>query len=276
MMSHTVASSLEVHEAGAKLELRSVTHLFGSKQGAPVTALDDVTIRVPDRKFVSILGPSGCGKSTIFNIIAGLITPSRGAVYLDGENITGMVGFVGYMLQKDLLLFWRTVLDNVILGMELRGTSKQAARERALPHLKRYGLAGFEMLYPSALSGGMRQRAALLRTLLYDCPLVLLDEPFGALDAQTRTQMQEWLLQIWADFDKTVVFVTHDVEEAVYLSDQIVVMTPRPGRVKDVIDVPIPRPRDPETLHDPAFLALKRHCRELLSAEAPAHREAPT
>jgi ABC-type nitrate/sulfonate/bicarbonate transport system ATPase subunit len=248
-----------------KLELRTVTHMFVRPQSSPVIALDDVTIHIPDRQFVSILGPSGCGKSTIFNIVAGLLTPSEGSVFLDGMNISGMVGFVGYMLQKDLLLPWRTVLDNVILGMELQGLSKAAAREHAMLQLQRYGLAGFERQYPAALSGGMRQRAALLRTLLYDSSLVLLDEPFGALDAQTRAQMQAWLLRIWTDFDKTVVFVTHDVEEAVYLSDQVVVMTARPGRIKAIVDVPIARPRDPGTLFAPAFTALKQRCLELLA-----------
>jgi ABC-type nitrate/sulfonate/bicarbonate transport system ATPase subunit len=248
----------------AGLELRGVTHFFGDRGGATVTALDDVTIRVQDKTFVSILGPSGCGKSTIFNIVAGLIRPSRGDVFLDGVCISGMVGFVGYMLQKDLLLPWRSVLDNVILGMEIQGTPKPAARARALPYLRRYGLGGFEAQFPAALSGGMRQRAALLRTLLYDTEVILLDEPFGALDAQTRARMQEWLLQIWGDFDKTVVFVTHDVEEAVFLSDQIVVMTPRPGRIKAIVDVPIARPRSPATLHEPEFLALKQHCLGLL------------
>jgi ABC-type nitrate/sulfonate/bicarbonate transport system ATPase subunit len=249
----------------AGLELRGVTHVFGGRVTAAVNAIDNVSINIPGRRFVSILGPSGCGKSTIFNIIAGLIKPSSGEVYLDGTRISGMVGFVGYMLQKDMLLPWRTVLDNVILGMELHGVPKKEARARALPYLKRYGLAGFELQYPAALSGGMRQRAALLRTLLYETDVILLDEPFGALDAQTRSHMQEWLLKIWSDFDKTVVFVTHDVEEAIYLSDQVVVMTPRPGRIKAVIDVPIARPRALETLHQPSFIELKQHCLSLLS-----------
>jgi ABC-type nitrate/sulfonate/bicarbonate transport system ATPase subunit len=254
---------LHMEARAAKLELRAITHVFAGGR-APVKAVDDVTIRVPDNTFVSVLGPSGCGKSTIFNIVAGLIKPSGGEVYLDGMNISGMVGFVGYMLQKDLLLPWRTVLDNVILGMELQSVPKNEARKRALPYLRRYGLAGFETQYPAALSGGMRQRAALLRTLLYDTEVILLDEPFGALDAQTRAHMQQWLLQIWADFNKTVVFITHDVEEAIFLSDQVVVMTQRPGRIKAVIDIPIPRPRAPATLHDARFIALKQQCLELL------------
>jgi ABC-type nitrate/sulfonate/bicarbonate transport system ATPase subunit len=255
--------------SATELDLRGITHVFPTRGGG-VAALEEVSIRIPERMFVSILGPSGCGKSTIFNIVAGLLKPSSGAVYLGGEDISGMIGFVGYMLQKDLLLPWRTVLDNVILGMELQGVSKSNARERALPQLRRYGLAGFEHQYPGALSGGMRQRAALLRTLLYESPVVLLDEPFGALDAQTRAQMQAWLLQIWTDFDKTVVFVTHDVEEAVLLSDRVIVMTPRPGRIKAVIDVPVPRPRPPDCQHRPDFIALKQRCLGLLAYEAAA------
>ena len=250
-----------------KLELSRVSQTFTSGTGAAVTALQSIDLAVPEGKFVSIIGPSGCGKSTLFNIIAGLQQPSAGEVMLDGQVVTRMIGLVGYMLQKDLLLPWRTVLDNIILGMELKGVAKKDARERALPYLKRYGLGGFDHHYPAALSGGMRQRAALLRTLLYDTEVVLLDEPFGALDAQTRSRMQEWLLQLWADFRKTVVFVTHDVEEAVYVSDCIHVMTARPGRIKATLEVPIPRPRDRHILTDPTFLNVKATCMDLLMEE---------
>src|SRR5262245_1051246 len=176
-------------------------------------ALAPVTLSIPQGRFVSLIGPSGCGKTTIFNIIAGLLEPTGGRVMIDGVDATGTIGRVGYMLQKDLLLPWRTVLDNTILGMEIQGVPLREARARALPLLQRYGLTGFEYLYPNSLSGGMRQRAALLRTLLFDTDLILLDEPFGALDAQTKLQMQEWLMQLWSDFGKTVLFVTHDVEE---------------------------------------------------------------
>src|SRR5207302_2218112 len=153
-----------------------------------------------------------CGKSTIFNIVAGLHEPTEGRVMIDGEDATGTIGRVGYMLQKDLLLPWRSVLDNVILGMEIQGKPLAAARERALPLLRKYGLSGFEYLYPNSLSGGMRQRAALLRTLLFDTDVILLDEPFGALDAQTKTHMQEWLMELWSDLRKTVVFGHDDVD----------------------------------------------------------------
>jgi ABC-type nitrate/sulfonate/bicarbonate transport system ATPase subunit len=174
------------------------------------------------------------------------------------------------MLQKDLLLPWRTVLDNTILGMEIQGVPLRQARERALPLLHRYGLAGFEHLYPNSLSGGMRQRAALLRTLLFDTDVILLDEPFGALDAQTKLQMQEWLMQLWSDFDKTVLFVTHDVEEAIYLSDEVHVMGTRPGRVIANIPITLPRPRVRTSALTADFIAIKERCLDLLSANAAA------
>jgi ABC-type nitrate/sulfonate/bicarbonate transport system ATPase subunit len=249
------------------LKLESISVVFPSPQGG-FQALAPVDLNVDGGRFVSLIGPSGCGKSTLFNVIAGLQMPTSGKVGIEGRDATGMIGMTGYMLQKDMLLSWRTVLDNIILGMEIRGVPKAEARERALPFLRQYGLAGFEHKYPSALSGGMRQRAALLRTLLIDTDIILLDEPFGALDAQTKAHMQDWLLQIWADFEKTVIFVTHDVEEAVYLSDEICVMASRPGRIVEHIEVELPRPRSRELLEDPAFIALKSRCLRLL-AHAP-------
>src|SRR6185437_8739015 len=240
----------------------------------PFQALAPVTLSIPQGRFISLIGPSGCGKTTIFNIVAGLLQPTSGRVFIDGSDATGTIGRVGYMLQKDLLLPWRTVLDNVILGMEIQGVTLKQARERALPLLRRYGLAGFEYAYPSALSGGMRQRAALLRTLLFDTDVILLDEPFGALDAQTKLHMQEWLLQLWSDFKKTVVFVTHDVEEAIYLSDEIHVMGTRPGRILETIQITLPRPRHRTSALTPEFIAIKERCMELLSAGAPVQEAA--
>jgi ABC-type nitrate/sulfonate/bicarbonate transport system ATPase subunit len=193
---------------------------------------------------------------------------------IDGEDATGTIGRVGYMLQKDLLLPWRTVLDNVILGMEIQGKPLRDARERALPLLRKYGLSGFEYLYPNSLSGGMRQRAALLRTLLFDTDVILLDEPFGALDAQTKTHMQEWLMALWSDFRKTVVFVTHDIEEAIFLSDEIHVMGTRPGRILERIPIPLPRPRERSVTLSPEFVAIKERCLKLLTTAAPKLEEA--
>lgn len=247
----------------AKLALDGLSMTFDSA-GLAFQALAPTDLVIDEGRFVSLIGPSGCGKSTIFNIVAGLLAPSQGRVLIDGEDATGTIGRVGYMLQKDLLLPWRTVLDNVILGMEIRGVPVKEARERAQPYLARYGLGGFEHRFPSALSGGMRQRAALLRTLLLDSDLILLDEPFGALDAQTKLRMQEWLLQIWEDFGKTIVFVTHDVEEAVFLSDEICVMAARPGRVIERMTVDLPRPRPRSLVTTPDFVALKQRCLVLL------------
>jgi ABC-type nitrate/sulfonate/bicarbonate transport system ATPase subunit len=243
----------------AKLEVTDVSMAF-SGTGARVDALAPVSFALTEGSFVSVIGPSGCGKSTLFNIIAGLQCPSSGMIAIDGEDATGSIGRVGYMLQKDLLLPWRTVLDNIILGMEIKGVQRARARATAMPYLEKYGLAGFESRFPRELSGGMRQRAALLRTLLLDTDIILLDEPFGALDAQTRTHMQEWLLQLWADFHKTVVFVTHDVEEAIYLSDEILVVSARPGRITDRIVVPLARPRPRSIMNSGDFIALKERC----------------
>jgi ABC-type nitrate/sulfonate/bicarbonate transport system ATPase subunit len=253
-----------------KLHLDHVSMTFKTAAGS-FQALAPVDLEIKEKSLTSLIGPSGCGKSTLFNIIAGLLEPSGGRVMINGVDATGTIGQVGYMLQKDLLLPWRTVLDNVILGMEIRGVPVAEARDRAAPYLARYGLGGFEKQYPSALSGGMRQRAALLRTLLIDSDVILLDEPFGALDAQTKLRMQEWLLQIWADFGKTIIFVTHDVEEAVYLSDEICVMGTRPGRVIERMEVSLARPRPRSLVTTPEFVALKQYCLDLLGTDEMSH-----
>ncbi len=247
-----------------KLRVEQVAVSFATRAGA-FQALAPVDLTIRAGSFTTLIGPSGCGKSTLFNVIAGLLPPSEGRVFIDGQDVSGLIGRVGYMLQKDLLLPWRTLVDNVALGMEIQGTRLKDARARALPYLRRYGLGGFETQYPAALSGGMRQRAALLRTLLTDTDVILLDEPFGALDAQTKHQMQEWLLQLWADFGKTVIFITHDVEEAIYLSDEVHVMASRPGRIIDSLDIALPRPRPRDIVTDPAFVVIKQYCLSLLT-----------
>ena len=257
-----------------KLSLREITHVFGSGAGS-ITAVEDIAIDIPAGRLVSVIGRSGCGKTTLFNIVAGLLRPTRGRVVLDGEDITGRAGLVSYMLQKDLLLPWRTVLDNVVLGLELGGMRLADARAHALPLMRRYGLGGFEGQYPAALSGGMRQRAALLRTLLCEREVILLDEPFGALDAQTRFSMQEWLLDLWQDFGRTVVLVTHDVDEAVFLSDEIVVLSPRPGRIRARLPVPLERPRPRDVVTSAAFAQTKQRCLDLLFEAGPAPAAAP-
>jgi ABC-type nitrate/sulfonate/bicarbonate transport system ATPase subunit len=258
-----------------KVELSGVSQEFVRPDAGIFTALKAVSLKIEAGKFISLIGPSGCGKSTIFNIVAGLQQPTSGDVIINGRESTGMVGAVGYMLQKDLLFPWRTVIENIILGLVVRGVKPKEAKAYAAPFLDKYGLGGFANAYPSALSGGMRQRAALLRTLLFDSDVILLDEPFGALDAQTRSNMQEWLLQIWHDFQKTVIFVTHDVEEAVYLSDEIYVMAAKPGRVIAHLHVPLARPRPRSITLSTPFRDLKSQCLNLLghseSATEAAH-----
>lgn len=247
------------------IHIDSLTRSFAARdQGEEIVALDDVSVEVQASTFTSVIGPSGCGKSTLFNIIAGLDQPTSGRVEIYGKDATGLIGITGYMLQRDLLLPWRTILDNVILGLEVGGLRKGDAREMALPLLSRYGLGGFEHHYPHELSGGMRQRAALVRTLLYNKDPILLDEPFGALDAQTRASMQEWLLNIWEAEQKTVLFITHDLDEALFLSDVVHVMSARPGRIIERIDVDLPRPRTQAVTSTPEFLAMKERLRTLL------------
>ena len=219
--------------------------------------LEGVDFSATNGEFVSIIGPSGCGKSTLLNTIAGLEQPDAGSVEMDGAQAVNRLGLVGYMHQKDLLMPWRTVLDNAILGLEVQGVSRRNARKRALELIDDFGLRGFEKEYPYTLSGGMRQRAAFLRTVLVSRDVMLLDEPFGALDALTRTQMQEWLVGLWDSLDKTIVLVTHDVDEALLLSDRVYVLTARPGKVKAVVDVNLPRPRSYHMVTEGPFIALK-------------------
>jgi ABC-type nitrate/sulfonate/bicarbonate transport system ATPase subunit len=239
-----------------KVELKGVFKSF-RVDGAVLEALHDVYLHAEEGEFVTLIGPSGCGKSTLFNVICGLLRADEGQVLLDGTVLARRLGAVGYMPQKDLLLPWRSVLDNVILGPELRGENPNASRGEARELLPLFGLEGFADVYPAVLSGGMKQRAALLRTFLTHREVLLLDEPFGALDALTRMDLQEWLLDIWARFRKTILFITHDVDEAVFLSDRVYVLTPRPGHVKLVASIPLPRPRQRAVVASPEFAALR-------------------
>ena len=224
-----------------------------------VVALDGVELSLGRGEFVSVIGPSGCGKSTLLNVLAGLDSPTAGSVRLGGGPPVGLLGAVAYMPQPDLLMPWRTILDNAALGPQLAGESLAAARARAAAEMARFGLAGFENAWPSQVSGGMRQRAALLRTFLTDREVMLLDEPFGALDTLTRQDMQEQLLDLWHREGKTILFVTHDVDEAVFLGDRVLRMSARPGRIEESIEVGLPRPRVVgRTDLDPGFDVLKR------------------
>ncbi len=234
------------------LELREVGKTFGD-----TVALAPTSLGIEEGSFVAIVGPSGCGKSTLFNVIAGLLAPDGGQVVLRGSTITATTGHVGYMLQKDLLVPWRTVEDNITMATRLTRRVTDEDRAEARRVARQYGLGEFLRHYPSALSGGMRQRVAFMRTLVTHQELLLLDEPFGALDAQTRLEMQEWLLRVWKDTGRTVLFITHDVDESIFLSDRIVVMSPRPGRVVADLANPLSRPRGIHTLLESDFIALK-------------------
>ncbi len=234
------------------IELRNVWKTFHG-DGVMIRALEDVSLQVEQGEFVTIIGPSGSGKSTLFNLIVGLTEPDQGEICINGKVCTGRTGLVGYMPQRDLLLPWRSILDNVILAPEIRGVSRESAHQRARELLPLFGLEDFGGVYPYALSGGLRQRAALLRTFLADRDVILLDEPFGALDALTRRELQDWLLSIWRDFGQTILFITHDVEEALYLSDRVIILSARPGRVVNTLDVSLPRPRRQGMVTQPEF-----------------------
>jgi ABC-type nitrate/sulfonate/bicarbonate transport system ATPase subunit len=248
------------------LTLHRLTKTY-REEGQIVPALSDINLSAAPGEFVSLIGPSGCGKSTLFNLIVGLEEPDSGEIRLDGRAIAHRAGRFGYMPQRDLLLPWRTILTNVILGPELAGEDLKKARQEAIDLLPLFGLAGFEQAYPATLSGGMRQRAALLRTFLCHRDIMLLDEPFGALDALTRQELQGWLLGIWQRFHKTILFITHDVEEALFLADRVVVLSPRPGRV--VLDWPVklPRPRTKASLLAPEIIPGKAKLLAALSAQ---------
>ena len=244
------------------LQAQGISKTFIEKAGRLPT-LRTVSISLRQGEFVSIIGPSGCGKSTLLSIVAGLVPPDDGRVLLHGDVVTGQAGLVGYMPQKDLLVPWRTVLDNVILSQEIAGLSRRSGRAKAMPLIEEFGLGAFASAYPHTLSGGMRQRAAFLRTVLFEKEALLLDEPCGALDALTRSTMHEWLLGLWNRLSKTVVLVTHDVDEAILLSDRVYVMTPLPGQVKAEFAITLPRPRRYDLVLTQDFL---KHKAVLLSA----------
>jgi len=230
---------------GAKISLAAATKTFHAR-GMDVEALRPVDLDVANREFVSLVGPSGCGKSTILNLVAGLISPTSGTVNYDGTPISGLNGRAGYMTQKDTLLPWRTAEDNIAVSLELavRAVSRKELRDRVAEIIDLVGLRGFEKHYPGELSGGMRKRVALARTLIYHPETLLMDEPFGALDAQLKLLMHDELQRLTRQREMTVMFVTHDLAEAIALSDRVVVMSARPGRIRVTREVNLPRPRD--------------------------------
>jgi ABC-type nitrate/sulfonate/bicarbonate transport system ATPase subunit len=252
----------------ARLTLDSLTMRFRTRRGETVTALDGIGFEVKDREFAVLVGTSGCGKSTILRLVAGLMTPSQGRVLLDGQPVAGPGADRGMVFQSYTLFPWLTVRQNIEFGLRLRGASA-AERDRVAQHyLALVGLAGFERVYPKELSGGMMQRVAIARALANDPAVLLMDEPFGALDAQTRALMGELLLRVWGEAAKTVLFVTHDIEEALFLGDRVFVMTARPGRIREEVQVPLPRPRTVDMLTSESFVALKRRVMALIREEA--------
>jgi len=251
-----------------KLVIEQVGLRFRLPGGESVTALDAVSLAVAEREFAVIVGPSGCGKSSLLRMVAGLQRPTGGRVSLDGREITGPGRERGMVFQSYTLFPWLSVQRNVEFGPSLAGVDAKAREERALHYLRLVGLEGFRSAYPRQLSGGMMQRVALARALANDPDILLMDEPFGALDAQTRTLMQELLLRVWEESHKTVLFVTHDIDEAVLLGDRVFVMTSQPGRIKDEVSVTLPRPRSLDSLTSPEFQEHRRRIDGLIRDEA--------
>ena len=248
---------------GAEIVLQDVGRTFLTRSGEEIEALTGISTTIGSGEFVCIVGASGCGKSTLLRIIAGLIAPSAGSVAIGGAPVTGPRRDIGLVFQSPVLLPWRNVQKNVMVPAEVLGLSRAAARARASELLALVGLDGFEKKLPSELSGGMRQRVSIARALMHDPATLLMDEPFGALDAMTRDQMNLELLEIWQRNRKTVVLVTHSIEEALFLGDRVLVFTPRPGRLHRTIEVDVPRPRTTRTRNDPTFLKLAAELRDM-------------
>ena len=247
--------------AGVPISLRGVTKRYRAARGGEVHALSDIDLSIEAGEFVSIVGPSGCGKSTLLMLVSGLIPPTTGAIEVDARAVKGAIANVAVVFQRDVLLDWRTVLANVLLPVEIKKLDSASHRRKARELLRSVGLGEFEEKYPAELSGGMRQRVAICRALVQDPGLLLMDEPFGALDALTREQMNLDLQRMWLRDRNTVLFITHSIEEAVLLSDRVVVMSSRPGSVADIVRNDLPRPRGAHTRSEPRFLEHVEHIR---------------
>jgi NitT/TauT family transport system ATP-binding protein len=260
---------------GAKLLIEGLSRVFpGVRGGAPTRALEPTDLAVAENDFITILGPSGCGKSTLLRIVAGLDRPTTGRVLLDGRAVTGPGADRGMVFQSYTLFPWLTVAENIAFGLTERGVPASERRDIVAAYIEKVGLKGFERHYPKQLSGGMQQRTAIARALANDPEILLLDEPFGALDNQTRSLMQELLLGIWERERKTVLFVTHDIEEAIFLASRTIVMTARPGRIKAEVPVDLPHPRHYRMKTSPEFSRLKARLTEEIRVEAVLAAEA--
>ena len=254
-------------DAAAQIVIDRVSHVYRPPRGRPVTALDNISLEVRDREFVALLGPSGCGKSTLLYLVGGFLPVERGAISVEGKAIVGPGPDRGIVFQHFALFPWKTVLNNVLYGLEKQGFARAERMSRAREFIDLVGLTGFEDSYPSQLSGGMKQRAAIARTLAIDPRILLMDEPFGALDAQTRSLMQTELLNIWQRSRKTVIFVTHDVQEAVFLAERIAVMSARPGHIKEIVETRFDK-GDPGLSRSRAFVEMVDRVWNLVRDEA--------
>ena len=257
-----------IYQRPVVLEALRLCRSFQGDSG-PVHALRDLSFNVHRRELLCVIGPSGCGKSTIGRIVAGLDEPSSGRVVVGGQEVRGPGSDRGMVFQSYTLFPWRTVIENVMFGLEMNGRSKSAAEEEARPWVNMVGLSRFANAYPHQLSGGMKQRVAIARALVNHPRILIMDEPFGALDAQTRAEMQAYLIQIWKNVDVTILFITHDLDEAVFLADRILVMGANPGRLLDVVENWVPRPRKPGDLESELFLATKRRLESLIHRDRP-------
>jgi NitT/TauT family transport system ATP-binding protein len=269
-MSTPPPTAASRHRAGAAvaISLHGASKTFDTRDGGSYTAIRDVDLTVDRGQFVTVVGPTGCGKSTTLSLISGLAPATEGEVLVDGSPVTGIPDGLGYMFQNDAVLPWRSVLDNVAAGPRYRGVPKAEARDRAREWVQKVGLAGFENYHPHQLSGGMRKRVALAQTLINEPSILLMDEPFGALDVQTREHMQDLLLELWSGTGAAVVFVTHDLTEAIALADRVVVMTAGPATVKAAVPVTLERPRRVEEIRlTPEFTELYRSIWESLRVE---------
>lgn len=252
-----------LHERPVVLDVQGLGRSFPGENG-PVSALENISFQVRRREFLCVLGPSGCGKSTLIRLLAGLDLPTSGKILLNGNEVTGPGPDRGMVFQGYTLFPWRTVKENVMFGLEMSGGDRGVCEREALQWLDLVGLGKFANSYPLQLSGGMKQRVAIARALANNPQILLMDEPFGALDAQTRANMQHHLLQIWRNVDITVLFITHDLDEAIYLADRILVLKAHPGRIDELIEVPVPRPRQPLQFNDPVFRETKAHIENLI------------
>ncbi len=246
---------MRIADGRAKVTVRRLSKVYEDRAGRPIPVLQDIDLDIPAGEFLCIVGPSGCGKTTLIRIIDGLVSPSAGDVFIDGKGVSEPGADRAFVFQADLLYPWRTVLDNIAFGLEIRGVPRAERHARARALAEMVGLARFESHYPHELSGGMRQRANLARALMVDPAILLMDEPFASLDAQTREVMQLELLKIWTAAKKTVVFITHQIDEAVYLADRVIVFSARPTTIKAEIPIEIPRPRTLAVKRTPQFVA---------------------